>query len=209
MIHMKSGRKFFIGSNTPEKLAAATEAARIAATLRPGGVKGYDAAIQGIIPSQNAIGSDSDSARTQASRDGGLLHGLILAITVTLLILPLAAIFFYSPGPPKYTIASEGLTIHDMFYPVTVKAADVDIEHIKVVDIRTDPHWRLTARKGGIGARYYKAGWFSVANREKVRMYRTTSQRLVLLPPKDQSAPVLMEVTQPEAFIQELRQAWR
>jgi hypothetical protein len=31
MIHMRSGRKFFISSNTPEKLAAATEAARIAA----------------------------------------------------------------------------------------------------------------------------------------------------------------------------------
>ena len=32
MIHMKSGRKIFISSNTPDKLAAATEAARIAAT---------------------------------------------------------------------------------------------------------------------------------------------------------------------------------
>ncbi len=31
MINMKSGRRFFISSNTPEKLAAATEAARIAA----------------------------------------------------------------------------------------------------------------------------------------------------------------------------------
>ena len=209
VIHMKSGRKFFIGSNTPEKLAAATEAARIAAALRPGGVKEYDPAIQGVIPSQTAIRSDSDSARTRASRDGGLLHGLILAIIVILLILPLAAIFFYSPGPPKYTITSEGLTIHDMFYPVTVKAADVDIEHIRVVDIRTDPHWRLTARTNGIGARYYKAGWFRVAGGEKVRMYRTTSQSLVLLPPKDYHAPVLVEVKEPDAFIQELRQAWR
>jgi hypothetical protein len=197
MIHMKSGRKFFIGSNTPEKLAAATEAARIAAKASPTGV------------SQNVIRSDSDSALIQASRKGGLLHGLILAIIVTLLILPLAAIFFYSPGPPKCTITSEGLTIHDRFYPVTVKVADVDIEHIKVVDIRTDSRWRLTARTNGIGARYYKAGWFRVAGGEQVRMYRTTSQRLVLLPPKSQSAPILMEVKQPEAFIQELRQAWR
>jgi hypothetical protein len=209
MIHMKSGRKFFIGSNTPEKLAAATEAARIAATVRPGGVKEYDPAIKGVIPSQTAIRSDSDSARTRASRDGGLLHGPILAIIVTLLILPLAAIFFYSPGHPKYTITSEGLTIHDRFYPVTVKAADVDIEHIRVVDIRTDPHWRLTARTNGISARYYKAGWFRVAGGEKVRMYRTTSQSLVLLLPKDDRAPVLVEVKQPDTFIQELRQAWR
>jgi hypothetical protein len=199
MIHMKSGRKFFIGSSTPEKLAAATEAARIAAKVNPADVKGYDA----------AIWNDSDSARTQGSRDGGLIHGLVLAILVTLLILPMAAIFFYSPGPPKCTITSEGLTIHDMFYPATVKAADVDTEHIKVVDIRTDPHWRLTARTNGIGARYYKAGWFRVAGGEKVRMYRTTNPRPVLLPPKGESAPVLLEVKQPEAFIQEVQQAWR
>jgi hypothetical protein len=197
MIHMKSGRKFLIGSSTPEKLAAATEAARLAAKVSPAGV------------SHNVIRSDSGSACIQASRGGGLLHGLILAIIVTVLIFPLAAIFFYSPGPPKYTITSEGLTIHDMFYPATAKAADVDIEHIKVVDIGTDPHWRLIARTDGIGARYYKAGWFRVAGGEKVRMYRTTSQRLVLLPSKDHSAPVLIEVKQPEAFIQELRQSWR
>ncbi len=209
MIHMKSGRKFFIGSNTPEKLAAATEAARIAAELSTGAVKRYDDPTQGIIPSQNAGRNDSDSAGDQAGHDGGLLHGLILAIMVALLILPLAAIFFYSPGPPKYIMNSEGLTIHDRFYPVTVKAADVDIEHMKVVDIRTNPHWRPTARTNGIGARYYKAGWFRVAGGEKVRMYRTTSQRLVLLPPKGPSMPVLMEARQPEAFIQKLRQAWR
>ena len=125
------------------------------------------------------------------------------------MILPLVAIFLYSPGPPKYTITSEGLTIHDRFYPVTVKAADVDVEHVKVVDIGADPHWRLTARTDGIGLEHYKAGWFRVAGGEKVRMYRTISQRLVLLPPKGQSAPVLMEAKQPEAFIQEVRQAWR
>jgi hypothetical protein len=209
VIHMKSGRKFFISSNTPEKLAAATEAARIAATLSPDGVKGYDAAIQGSIPGQNDIRSVSDSTRWQSSRSGGLFHGLILAVIGILVILPLMVIFLYSPGPPKYTITSEGLTIHDRFYPVTVKATDVDVEHVKVVDIWADPHWRLTARTDGIGLRHYKAGWFRVEGGEKVQMYRTTSQRLVLLPPNGQKPPVLLEVKQPDAFIQEVRQAWR
>ena len=209
MVHMKRGRKFLISSSTPEQLAASTEAARIAATLNPDDVKGFVAAVQGILPSQNAIRSDSDSARTQSSRGGGLLQGLILAAVGILVILPLVAIFLYSPGPPKYTITSEGLTIHDRFYPVTVKATEVDVEHARVVDIRADPHWRLTARTEGIGFLHYKAGWFRVAGGEKVRMYRTTSPRLVLLPPRGQRAPLLMEAKQPEAFIQEVRQAWR
>ena len=209
IVQTKKGRRFLIGSNTPEKLAAATEAARIAATFSPDDVKGFTAAVQGNIASQNTLQSDSDSTRTQSSCSGGLLYGLIPAAVGALLILLLVAIFLYSPGPPKYTITSEGLAIHDRFYPVTVKAADVDIRHVKVVDIGTDPHWRLTARTNGIGLRLYKAGWFRVAGGEKVRMYRTTSPRLVLLPPKGPNAPVLLEVKQPEAFIQEVRQAWR
>jgi hypothetical protein len=193
IVQTKKGRRFLIGSKTPENLAAATEAARIAAAN----------------PSQNPLRSDSDSPRMQASRSGRLIWGLNRIAIGIILILPLVAIFFYSPGPPKYTITSDGLTIHDRFYPVAVKAADVDVEHAKVVDIGTDPHWRLTARTEGIGLAHYKAGWFRVAGGEKVRMYRTISQRLVLLPPKGQSAPVLMEAKQPEAFIQEVRRAWR
>lgn len=90
-----------------------------------------------------------------------------------------------------------------------MKATYVDVEHVKVVDIRTDPHWKLTARTDGIGLKHYKSGWFRVSGGEKVRMYRTTRQRLVLLPPKGQNPPVLLEVKQPEAFIREVRQAWR
>ena len=209
IVQTKKGRRFLIGSKAPEKLAAATEAARISATFSPDDVKGFAAAVQGNIAGQNTPQSDSDSALAQSSRSGGLIKKLIGVVIGITLILPLVAIFLYSPGPPKYTITSEGLTIHDRFYPVTVKAADVDVEHAKVVDIGADPHWRLTARTEGIGLAHYKAGWFRVAGGEKVRMYRTISQRLVLLPPKGPNAPVLMEVMQPEAFIQEVRQAWR
>jgi hypothetical protein len=96
-----------------------------------------------------------------------------------------------------------------MLYPVTIESSDIDIEHIKVVDIGVDPHWRPTERTQGFGGLRYRAGWFRVAGGEKVRMYRTTRQRLVLLPPNGQNAPVLLEVKRPEAFIQEVRQAWR
>jgi hypothetical protein len=90
-----------------------------------------------------------------------------------------------------------------------VRAAEVNIEGIRVVDVGKDPHWRLTERSNGIGLLHYHAGWFKVAGGEKVRMYRADSKRLVLLPPQDGGTPVLLDVKQPEVFIQELRQAWR
>lgn len=85
----------------------------------------------------------------------------------------------------------------------------VDTERIQVVDIGKGSHWSPTSRTNGVGLPHYHAGWFRVAGGEKVRMYRADSQRLVLLPPIAGGAPVLMEVKQPEAFVQELRQAWR
>jgi hypothetical protein len=208
IVQTKKGRRFLIGSKTPEKLAAATEAARIAATFSPDDGRGFVVADQGNIPSQNTTQGDSDFTRTQSSRSGRLRRELVRVAT-GILVLLLLAIPFYSPGSPKYTINSEGLTIHDLLYPVTIKSADIDIEHITVVDIGVDPHWHPTKRTNGFGGFYYRAGWFRVAGGEKVRMYRTTSQRLVLLPPKGQNAPVLMEVKQPDAFIQQVLQAWR
>ena len=192
IVQTRKGRRFLIGSKSPEKLAVAMEAARIAAG----------------IPDQNALRGDSNSAGRQSGPGGGLRRGLMPVAIGIPVILFIAVPLLYSPGSPKYTITSEGLTIHDMLYPVTIKSADMDIEHIKVVDIGVDPHWHLTERTNGFGGLRYRAGWFRVAGGEKVRMYRTTSQRLVLLPPKGQNAPVLLEVKQPDAFIQEVRQAW-
>jgi hypothetical protein len=208
IVQTKKGRRFLIGSKSPEKLAAATEAARIAAMFSPDDVKGFDAAVEGIIPSQNAIRMDPDSIRAQSSRIGRLCRGLYQVVIAVVVILIIAAMLF-EPGSIKYTITSEGLTIHDLFYEATIKSADIDIEHIKVVDIEVDPHWHPTEKIKGSSSKHYKAGWFRVAGGDKIRLYRTTSQRLVLLPPKGQNAPVLLEVKQPEAFIQEVRQAWQ
>jgi hypothetical protein len=177
--------------------------------LSPDDVNGFVAAIQEAAPIENAQQHEPDSRLMQSSHSGKQRQKLSGVGIGILMIVPLMAFFLYSPGPPKYIITSEGLIIHDRFFPVTVKAADVDVEHIKVVDVGTDPHWRLTARTGGIGLLHYKVGWFRVAGGEKVRMYRTTSPRLVLFPPKGKAAPVLFEANQPETFIREVRQAWR
>jgi hypothetical protein len=47
-----------------------------------------------------------------------------------------------------------------------------------------------------------------VASGKTVRMYHADGTRLVLLPPKGDGAAVLLETTDPEKFIRELRQAW-
>jgi Bacterial PH domain len=114
----------------------------------------------------------------------------------------------YSPGPPRYTLTAESLTIHDRFYPLTVSRADVDVEHIRVVDIGTDPEWRPVSRTNGFANAHYRSGWFRVAGGQKARMYWADAKRLVLLPPKGPGAAVLFEAGEPDQFVRDVGLQW-
>ena len=116
--------------------------------------------------------------------------------------------FAYSPGPPRYTLTSRALQIHDRFYPVTIGAQDVNVDGIRVVDFQSDEEWRPTARTNGFANSRYRAGWFRTANGRRVRMYRTDRSTLVLLPPKADGDPVLIEAVDPGALVTQLRRAW-
>jgi hypothetical protein len=114
----------------------------------------------------------------------------------------------YSPGPPGYTLTADQLTIHDRFYPVTLYANAIDAGHIRIVELTPDSEWRPTARTNGFANRNYQSGWFRVANGKTVRMYRAGGNRLVLIPPKGDSAPVLYQPKDPERFAQNLQRQW-
>jgi hypothetical protein len=120
----------------------------------------------------------------------------------------LAAVFLHAPGPPGYTLTKESLAIHDHFYPVTLEAANVDTDKIRVIDLNNDADWRPVARTNGFGSEHYHSGWFRVSSGKEVRMYRADSQQLVLLPPKGGGTPVLLETEDPEKFVGQVRQEW-
>jgi len=129
----------------------------------------------------------------------GLAAATILIATVAL---------FYSPGLPKYTLTHDRLTIQDRFYPVTLSAASVDVNHVRVVDLGIDKDWQPTIRTNGFGNLRYHSGWFRLANGTTIRMYRAESNQLVLLPPMGNGTAVLLETHDPEAFVRELKQEW-
>jgi hypothetical protein len=114
----------------------------------------------------------------------------------------------YSPGPPSFTLTRETLTIHDRFYPVTLEASDVDIDRVRIVDLTHDTDWKPVVRTNGFANSHYRSGWFQLANGQKVRLYRADSDRVVLLPPRGDGAPVLVQATDPEKFMGEIRTAW-
>jgi hypothetical protein len=174
--------------------------------LSPDDVDGFLAAIRAAAPvtSIDAPPLDSLPSGGVASWFGWVIGGLVG-------IAAIAAVAFgmlYSPGPPDCTLTAESLTIHDRFYPVTLNRADVDIAHVRIVDFAVDTEWQPTARTDGFGNAHYHSGWFGLANRTKVRMYRADSTRLVLLPPNGKGPAVLLESKDPDKFIDDLRAAW-
>jgi hypothetical protein len=135
----------------------------------------------------------------------GAIAGIVIAVAVVAFVL---FAVLYSPGPPKYTLNEEGLAIHDLFYPVTLKAADIDAGRMATVSFAADPEWRPVARTNGFSNSHYHSGWYRVANGNKVRMYWANGARLVLLPPRGEGVPVLIEVGDPQRFIEDARRLW-
>jgi hypothetical protein len=135
--------------------------------------------------------------------------GIAVGIGIAALALALVALtVVYSPGPPDYTLTADRLTIHDLFYPVTLHAGAVDAAHVRIVDLSGPSEWRPTLRTNGFANQHYQSGWFRVANGRTVRLYRAGGERLVLIPPKGDSAAVLYQAKDPEGFTRELERQW-
>jgi len=170
----------------------------------PDDVDGFLAAIRAEAPVAEIAGSLSAGA-IEPRGAGGAWLGAAFGVLVLGVV---AFAFSYAPGPPKLTLTADSLAIYDRFYPVTLGAASVDISHIRVVDLAVDKEWRPTKKTDGFANSHYRSGWFQVANGQKVHLYEAGGKRLVLLPPNGDGAAVLVEVREPDRFVEEVQRAW-
>jgi len=167
--------------------------------------------VDGFLNAIRAMAPVSGSAPAPAfdSKPRYRAAGTTIAIALALAAMGLGlAANLYSPGPPSYTLTARALTIHDRFYPVTLKPDSVDVRQVRIVDIAADPEWRPAARTNGFANSHYQSGWFRVASGQKVRMYRAGGRRLVLLPPVGDGAPVLYQAEDPDSFAAAIRAEW-
>jgi uncharacterized protein YjlB len=171
------------------------------ALVSPDDVAGFVAAAGRTTPSRGA-----DWAMVGAHGSSG--HGWMAAGALIVGAAILGAFFFYAPGPPRYTLTNTALEIHDRFYPVTLDAASVDVAKVRVIDFDKDTDWKPVIRAGGFASEHYHSGWFRVLSGKKVRMYRADSKRVVLLPPKGDGTPVLLETEDPEKFVAAIEREW-
>ena len=172
--------------------------------LSPDDVEGFLAAVRSVAPIPTVIGGTLD----EPIEPRGVGLSWIGAGVAALAIGVAGFAVLYSPGPPGLSLTADALAIHDRFYPVTLRAADVDVAHVRVVDLTVDKDWRPVARTGGFANSHYRSGWFRTANGQKIRLYEAGSKRLVLLPPTGGGTAVLVEAPQPDRFVEEVQRTW-
>lgn len=172
--------------------------------LSPDDIESFLAAIRSAAP----VPTMTDGALNGAIEPRGAGFGWIGFAIAAVALGVVGFAFWYAPGPPRLSLTADSLAIHDRFYPVTLHAANVDVAHVRVVDLTVDKDWRPIARTGGFANSHYRAGWFQVANGQKVRLYEAGGKRLVLLPATGDGAAVLVEVPEPDRFVGEVQQTW-
>jgi Bacterial PH domain len=203
----KLGNCWWYVANRRNTVVVVTE--KKTALFSPDDVEGLLAAVRAVapVPEVSSTVPFLDSMQSQTTGAGRI--GVLFGIAVLVVVLSLVGFaIFYSPGPPRFTLTPESLTIHDRFYPVTVSAAAVDVPHIRVVDIGQDPDWRPQVRTNGFANSHYRSGWFRVASGQKARLYWAAGRRLVLLPPRGEGNAILLEVAQPEQFVRDVQHDW-
>lgn len=165
--------------------------------------------VVGFIAATGAPAGNGASNPTPPSGNSRSFIGALLGIGIGVVAITFVAMaMLYAPGPAAYTLAGDALTIHDKFYPVTLRENAVDAGQIRIVDLTQEPGWRTTARTNGFANQHYQSGWFRVANGRTVRWYRAGGSRMVLIPPKGDGNAVLYQAKDPEAFVQELQRTW-
>jgi hypothetical protein len=181
-------------------------ASAMTVVISPDDVPGFLAAVRSVVsvPEATAGQTSENLEAPKSGANAGAWIGGVIAVLATSLV---SFALLYSPGAPEITLTSSSLTIHDLFYPVTLNASDIDVSGIKIVNIKTDHEWTPTERTNGFANAHYHSGWFQVANRS-IRMYWADGTNLVLLPSRHNGTPVLVQVNDSEQFIEKVRQQW-
>ena len=204
----KLGKSSWYMTNRKKAVVLVTESKTT--LFSPDRVEDFIASIRSVAPVQEPSGTGVLSGTVATSKSGRNI-GAIVGVGIGAVSAAVGALaFLYSPGPPRLTLTHDALAIHDRFYPVTVMANAVAIDRIRAVDISQDPDW--LAGKPNQRLFEFSLSLRVVPGRQRPRrsgciglMGQTIGVSSL---PKDDGVAVLIEVNDPEQFVETLRREW-
>jgi len=127
------------------------------------------------------------------------LFFLVLIIAISCLF----AYFSYSARKTKFVINNEGLRIKGALYGRSIAKDSLVTQEVRIMNLFENTSYRPRIRTNGVGLPGYLEGWFRLKNKEKALLFLTNREQVVYIPTKD-SYSILLSVTNPELFLQEV-----
>ena len=132
----------------------------------------------------------------------------LAAIVIGAFLLLALAAWAATPRHTPWRIGSDGVHVDGLFWRGFAAARDIDLAHVQAVDFEQTPEWRPAAKESGYDAFGYKAGSFTLQNGRQAELYLAHESKGVLLPRRG-TRPLLIGVSDPQAFVAQARAAWQ
>jgi len=130
---------------------------------------------------------------------------------IILFLLLLAAFFTFltfSVRNIRCEVDSRGMRIRGGIYGRYIRSDSVNLEMVRVLNLRSDVDFQPKIRKNGIGIPGLKQGWFRLRNTKKALLFVTDISRVVYIPTHE-GYSVLFSTPEPQAFIEYVKKIWR
>lgn len=111
------------------------------------------------------------------------------------------------PRHTPWRIASDGVHVNWALWRGFAAAHDIDFPHLQIVDFERTPDWLPAQKESGYDGFGYKAGSFTLQNGQHVELYLAHETKGILLPRRGKR-PLLIGVSDPQAFLAQARAAW-
>lgn len=125
--------------------------------------------------------------------------------TILVLVFALLAVSAIGSQSATFEVSREGLRLRGDLYGRLIPASALRSDQARRVDLEATPELTPGRRTMGTGLPGYQSGWFRLRNGDRALLYLTDRSRAVYVPTTN-GYGVLLSPTDPEAFLQALKQ---
>jgi hypothetical protein len=132
---------------------------------------------------------------------------IIFFIIFTLFLLSMMGFFgyiIYSAHAATFDVNDSGLRIHNTIYGKFIPKENMDLNDIRVVNLKTQTDLQPQWRTNGVGLPGYNAGWFNLKDKERALLFVTDRENVVYIP-TNLGYSILLSTKEPDKMLNSLK----